>query len=121
MPNRYRAALDRFYSKIRVDARTGCWLWQGALDGNGYGEFRDKGRLTSSHRWAYQRFTGPIPKGLQIDHCCRPKPNKSCCNPAHLEVVTNSVNTQRAYDRKRAALQSADLGAVWVDERELGK
>jgi hypothetical protein len=34
-------------------------------------------------------LVGDIPDGLVLDHLCR---NTKCCNPAHLEPVTNRVN-----------------------------
>jgi hypothetical protein len=40
----------------------------------------------------YERYRGPIPKGLQLDHLCR---QRDCINPDHLEPVTCAVNVQR--------------------------
>lgn len=83
-----------------------CWEWQGSLNGNGYGQMyigsRTDGsrRNTMAHRVSYETFVGEIPEGLVIDHLCR---NKRCVNPAHLEAVTNKVNSQdRAIYSKRA-------------------
>lgn len=45
-----------------------------------------------AHRFAYERFVGTIPAGLQIDHLCR---TRLCVNPAHLEPVTNRENVLR--------------------------
>jgi hypothetical protein len=82
-----------FWTKVAADV-TGCWLWTGALNSRGYGQFGVNGKSTSTHRISYELFVGPIPEGLTIDHLCRVK---ACCNPAHLEAVTGAENTRRAY------------------------
>lgn len=77
----------------RVDyTGAGCWEWTGANNARGYGQMWDGERVDYTHRLAYQVFVGPIPIGLQIDHLCR---NRCCCNPDHLEAVTQAVNSQR--------------------------
>lgn len=80
---------NRFWSK--VDKTPTCWLWRGYLH-KGYAHFSLNGRTTSAHRFAYQLLVGPIPEGLVIDHLCHVK---HCVNAAHLEAVTQKVNTQR--------------------------
>lgn len=70
-----------------------CILWQGALDRYGYGKKSVDGRTVGAHRWAYERWYGPIPKGLHIDHLCR---NRACLNPTHLEAVTLRENNRRS-------------------------
>jgi hypothetical protein len=44
------------------------------------------------HRAVYERYVGPIPPGLEIDHLCRVR---NCVNPAHLEAVTRGENVRR--------------------------
>lgn len=95
MYNKAKAS-DKLNSKLSYSAdlfnETPCWLWSGFKDENGYGRvwFGTKGIRT--HRLSYELNIGPIPEGLVIDHLCR---NRACCNPAHLEPVTNEENVRR--------------------------
>lgn len=76
-----------------TDKSGDCWLWQGALDRDGYGRVTVDGRGHPAHRVMYEVAVGPIPAGLTLDHLCRvPR----CVNPSHLEPVTNAENARRA-------------------------
>lgn len=88
---------DRLMAKLSHHS-SGCVLWTGSTDKNGYGQILDKprkqgGRLVMVHRVAYELWVGPIPEGLVIDHRCRVT---SCCNPYHLEPVTQLENMRRS-------------------------
>lgn len=82
---------DRFWVKVTKSSE-GCWLWTGARNSRGYGQWAVGGRSRSVHRIAYEALVGPIPDGLTIDHLCRVK---TCCNPEHLEAVTGAENSRR--------------------------
>lgn len=73
----------RFKGKA-VESSTGCWLWRGPLDRDGYGSFYFRKRNRRAHRVGYFLLNGPIPEGLVINHTCR---NRHCVNPQHLEAV----------------------------------
>lgn len=92
---------ERFWSKADKSPDDGCWVWTSWIQPNGYGYFWLDG-ARYAHRVAYEIAVGPIPAGLVIDHLCA---NKSCVNPAHLEVVTIGENTRRA---RAAAARLAD-------------
>lgn len=81
----------------------GCWEWSGRIDRYGYGWFRFSeagvGRMTGAHRAAWLAFEGDIPGDLVIDHLCR---NKRCVNTAHLDLVSNAVNTLRSDHSNKA-------------------
>lgn len=84
---------ERFMRQVYKEPTYQCWLWQGHIGKNGYGRWKPAGRSVSTHRWSYERFIGPIPEGLQIDHICN---IKSCVNPEHLQPVTARVNVLKA-------------------------
>lgn len=85
--------VERIRAAIEVNSQ-GCWLWQRALNHNGYGQIQYQGKKQAAHRVAYEVFVGPIPAGLQIDHLCRVRP---CVNPEHLEAVSPRENTLRTF------------------------
>jgi hypothetical protein len=89
----------RIFDKISIDPLTDCWNWTSAFDYQGYGLVWYHKRVERIHRLIYAYFRGPIPRGrqatkqFQLDHVvCK---NKKCCNPAHLEIVTQKVNVLR--------------------------
>lgn len=83
----------------RVDAKLDtsgkCWVWTGSTSNKGYGRVHSDGRdgpVLLVHRVQYERYFGPIPADLTVDHLCR---NTVCGNPAHMELVTAAENTRR--------------------------
>lgn len=82
---------ERLRSKIRVNEE-GCWVWTGTKNPDGYGKISiGRGRVPV-YRVMWILIRGPIPEGLVLDHLCR---NPACCNPDHLEPVTQKVNILR--------------------------
>lgn len=70
-----------------------CWLWTRKTDRHGYGYCGHRqGGSRFVHRIMYEHHNGPIPEGLVIDHLCRVP---ACCNPDHLEPVTQAENVRR--------------------------
>lgn len=83
---------SRFWEKVSPDPNGGCWLWTRLCDRAGYGLFRWRRRMVSTHRLAYLTLVGEHASGLVLDHLCRVR---CCCNPAHLEPVTQRENNRR--------------------------
>lgn len=91
MSARYgRPEIERFMRHVRIEP-SGCWLWTGSLWGGGYGQFKNA-RSRYAHRFAYEHFVAPVPRGKDLDHLCRVR---RCVNPEHLEVVTRRENLLR--------------------------
>lgn len=67
-----------------VDARSGCWIWNGPRLPDGYGMVWDGTRNRRAHRYFYEQSNGPIEAGIELHHTCH---NPSCVNPDHLEAV----------------------------------
>ena len=77
--------------------KTPCWIWQLATDEDGYGKTTLNGVPQMAHRVYYERYVGPIPNGLLLDHLCRVR---CCVNPEHLEPVDTLENTRRGLNCK---------------------
>lgn len=65
----------------------GCWLWQGAIDRDGYGKAKYNYRMEQAHRIIYI-----LANKLSIDHTihvhhevCK---TKNCVNPSHMKHIT---------------------------------
>lgn len=92
---------DNFFNQIIItkrkdDDKDHCWLWHGKHFTGGYGIFQTP-ISNSSHQFAYRRWVGNIPDGMEIDHICE---ITSCCNPNHLELVTRKENVRRIRERQ---------------------
>lgn len=78
--------------KFSVCETTGCWVWMGASQSNGYGRAWNGSKTDYAHRVMYQIYFSDIPAGMDLDHLCR---NRACVNPLHLEPVSRSENLHR--------------------------
>lgn len=74
---------------------TGCWLWMGSVNRNGYGQTSVAASSTHSktrfaHRVFYERYVATIQPGMPLDHICKVP---SCVNPDHLRPVSVRENS----------------------------
>jgi hypothetical protein len=70
-----------------------CWQWSGWLDDKGYGRMaHGDQRAARVHRVTYELIRGYVLESQVLDHLCR---NRACCNPWHLQPITQTENTQR--------------------------
>src|SRR5690242_2026375 len=84
---------ERLEKKMHMEPNTGCWLWVGAKNLQGYGRAFFDGKLHQAHRLMFSLIVGPVPVEMELDHLCR---QPACINPKHLEVVTHLENMRRA-------------------------
>jgi hypothetical protein len=90
-------------SKMRVN-ECGCWMWEGSVSPQGYGQINVNGRTWGAHRMSYIAFHEDDPGDLLICHSCDVP---LCVNPDHLWAGTATANMQdciskgrsRVYDR----------------------
>lgn len=90
-----RTLSERLWARIDVRSDGECWLWIGAAVKGKYGTLGRGGRGQGNvlaHVAVYEELVGEVPDGWQVDHTCRVT---LCCNPRHLEAVTQAENLRR--------------------------
>jgi HNH endonuclease len=78
-----------FESRVVEILPSGCHIWMGGVNGQGYGLIRDGLRHKRAHRMAWEMVNGPTPEGMVILHSCDVP---SCVNPHHLTAGTQADN-----------------------------
>lgn len=92
---------DRLMGFVYPEAITGCWIFHGKLDKDGYGLLRNRtgiGGDFKAHRVSWQEHKGSIPAGMEVAHDCD---NRCCVNPSHLYIATHKQNINDRTTRKR--------------------
>lgn len=87
----FKRALTEFPPHVlrQIEFTSDCWIWQGDKSGSGYGRVSYKGVRQFTHRLSYQLIKRGPTEGYQVDHqCCNP----ACCNPMHLQHMTQKRN-----------------------------
>lgn len=81
-----------------INIETGCWEWNRAMSGTGYGQKWYSGKAWNVHRLSWTIYNGAIPEGLYVCHSCD---NRKCMNPGHLWVGTQGDNLRDMYAKGR--------------------
>lgn len=82
---------------------SGCWIWLGSVDRDGYGRLNGsnlgKRQFQFAHRASYELHVSAIPTDMMVLHHC----DLPCCiNPAHLYLGTPVENGRDKKVRGRA-------------------
>lgn len=88
-----------FEDRYMPEPNTGCFLWLGEVDKDGYGKLHVARTGTRvAHRIAWQRAHGKIPCGALVCHRCD---TPSCVNPNHLFLGSQRDNIRDAVRKGR--------------------
>ena len=79
--------------------QTNCWI----LHRRGQAKGRPFLGVQLAYRVIYERWRGPIPKGMHAHHVCE---NKQCVNPWHIELMTLSDHTKHHRPRNKTGLRT---------------
>ena len=106
-----------FDGRYHPDPDTGCWLWVGGVNSDGYGTWSAHGE-TKAHRGSWVMHNGGIPEGMHVLHKCD-RPN--CVNPDHLFLGTHQDNMADLRKKGRAygAAGEQNFGAKLTEEQAL--
>ena len=96
---------ERLAEKISLEPMSGCWLWIGGRDTNGYGYVWNGSKVVKAQRLIWELEYGSIPNGALLDHICH---NRACVNPQHSRLATSAENIQNS--KKRATNKSGYKG-----------
>lgn len=107
-------SLEYLLEKTYPEPNSGCWLWSGLHDKNGYGRVSPKKfRLRNTHRLMYFFTYGEFDRSLQVLHKCD---NPACINPSHLFLGTNIENVADRQHKFRTVKGKAHYKAKLNDQ-----
>lgn len=101
---------QRFDRFTIPEPNSGCLLWLGSVDHNGYGQLRVEGRSKFASHIALELDGRPVPKGRCALHKCD---NPSCVEAAHLFVGTQLLNMMDMNRKGRGNQSGLARGWGW--------
>lgn len=102
--------IARIDEKIVAVPETGCWIWTGCINSQGYGTVRHCGRMDYVHRVIYRLLKRThIPRAMVLMHSCD---TRACCNPDHVRPGSHRANMRDMVAKDRAA--TLENGRHWA-------
>lgn len=92
--------LEKFYARI-IFHKSGCWLWGGKPNREGYGYSAIGGSRSLAHRASWVLHYGAIPKGFSVLHECDVR---LCVNPDHLWLGDHTANMNDRATKNRSGI-----------------
>lgn len=95
----------RMMENVQFDTNGGCWIWDGYISQNGYGQARQGQKMLQAHRLSYSLFKeeiGPcldFKSGKVVMHTCDVR---CCVNPDHLVLGTQRENIADRHKKGRS-------------------
>ena len=92
--------IENIFSKTIRHEESGCLLYTGALDKDGYPMISYQGRMRLGSHVVFTLSYGAIPLGYEVDHICH---TRRCVEPTHLRLLIHRQNVIyiKAYVEKR--------------------
>jgi len=120
---RNKMEIETITNRIIIDEND-CWLWQGALNKQGYGIITIDYKAWRVHKLMYILTYGEFDNQLVVRHKPDICNNPTCCNPNHLIIGTRKQNTddkqiagtmKRGESHGRAKLTESDVLQIRED------
>lgn len=104
---------DRLWIPV---TESGCWLWTGCCNQDGYGKTKVHNKYIRANRWTWILFKGDIPADICVLHTCDVP---SCVNPDHLFLGTHSDNMKDKAMKGRAPHGQSHIDAVLTEAQAM--
>lgn len=99
------------------EPNSGCWIWLGAISGDGYGKFKADGRQHRAHRISYKLRYGEFNSDFMVCHKCD---NALCVNPDHLFLGSAKDNSSDMVAKGRSTKGRLPVNSKINTETVLG-
>ncbi|KKK72154.1 hypothetical protein LCGC14_2906740 [marine sediment metagenome] len=114
IPPDYTSLPARFWDRVEVDEKTGCWVFIGSGTSQGYVKFTEDYQHIYAHRLAAADYYGPIPEGMLALHHCD---NPPCVYYEHLYIGSRQDNMDDMKRRGRSMVGERSGNAKLTDHQ----